>query len=73
MFPMGDDLILLAGGAAFDVVCDPYVHSGPAKVVLGLSDCFIASQMSGSRVVMDFFHALPFLVFCRHDVMEGSS
>ena len=70
---MGDDLVLLAGSAALDVVRDPNIHSGPAEVVLGLSDCFIVSRMSGSRVVMDFFHALPFLVFSGHDVMEGSS
>ena len=73
MFPMGDDLILLAGGAAFNVVCNPNIHSGPAEVVLGLSDCFVTSRMSSSGVVMDLLHALPFLIFSGHDIMEGSS
>ena len=67
---MSDDLILLAGGTALDIVCNPEIHSGPAEVVLGLSDCFITSRMSGSGVVMDFLHALPFLILGRH-VMEG--
>jgi len=70
---MGDDLVLLTSGAAFDVVSYPDIHSGPLEVVLGLLDCFIMSQMSGSRVVVDFFHALPFLFLGNRFTLDSGS
>jgi hypothetical protein len=32
---MGDDFVLLAGSATFDIIGYPDVHSGPSEVVFG--------------------------------------
>ena len=56
---MGLDLVLLAGGATLDVVCDPLVHFGPLIEFFDFSDSFISSGMSSSGVVMGFSQDVP--------------
>ena len=51
---MGLDFILLASGTPLYVVCDPLIHSWPLIELLGFSDHFISSRMSGHGVIVEF-------------------
>ena len=51
---MGLDLILLAGGTALDVVCNPLIHLWPLIEFPNFSECFIPSGVSGGRVIVEF-------------------
>ena len=53
---MRQNLVLLANGASFDVVCDPFLHSGPVVVLLGLLQCFVPSWMSCGWVIVYEMH-----------------
>ena len=68
---MGNDFVLLAGSAAFDIVRDPDIHSGPPEVILSFPDCFIASGVSGSWGVVYLFHTLPLFLFGGHSAPGG--
>src|SRR6266403_6375818 len=54
------DFILLAGRAAFDVVCDPLPHPFPRENLRSLSDCFVSSGVSRSRVIVNEVHQSSF-------------
>jgi hypothetical protein len=58
---MGEDLVLLAGRAALNVLGDPMVYPWPREVVFGLSDCLISAWVPHCRVVMDQGHQVTFL------------
>jgi len=49
---MCNDLVLLAGGTALDVLSYPLIHSRPGSVSFGLADGFIPSRVSCCRVIM---------------------
>jgi hypothetical protein len=51
---MGLDLVLLAGGAPFDVVRNPLIHLWPLVEFPDFSECFISSGVSGGGVVVEF-------------------
>ena len=51
---MSLDLCLLAYGASFDIIFNPFLHSNPPVVLLNFSKCFVPSWMSGCRGVMHF-------------------
>src|SRR6266404_4226222 len=57
---MSQDFILLAGSAAFDVICDPLSHPCPGQDLRGFSYCFVSSRVSCGRVIMDERHQVPF-------------
>ena len=47
-------LCLLAYGASFDIVLDPFLHPNPPVVLLNFLQCFISSWMSGCGSIMCF-------------------
>ncbi len=49
---MSHGLVLLAGGASFNIVHYPLFHPGPLGIFMHLSEGFIPSRVSGGRVVM---------------------
>src|SRR6266403_5422587 len=54
------DFVLLAGCAAFYVVCDPLPHPCPWQDFRSFLDRFISSGMSCGGVVMDESHKVSF-------------
>jgi len=54
--PVGEDLILLAGGASLDIVCDPAVHSIPWGMLFCLADGLVPSGVSHGVVIMNQGH-----------------
>src|SRR6266403_4408734 len=59
-FPMGHNLILLADGAAFDVVCDPLSHSSPRQDLRSFSDRLVSSGVTCGRMIVDEGHKVSF-------------
>ena len=57
---MGEYLVLLAGCAAFYIVCDPLSHPGPGQDLCGFSNCFVSSRVSCGGVIMDEGHEISF-------------
>src|SRR6266850_7457365 len=53
---MGNDLILLTNGTAFDIISDPFVHRWPLIELFCFSDCFISAGMSGRHVIVGVCH-----------------
>ena len=53
---VGEDFILLTGGASFHIVRNPFVHSYPLQLLLGFSDCLIPTWVSCCGVVMHKGH-----------------
>src|SRR5712671_3355926 len=66
VLPMRDDLVLLTGGTAFDILRYPLVHSWPGLVLFGFADGFVSSRMSCCGVVVYQFHEVLFLLVSDH-------
>src|SRR5258708_1647962 len=49
---MGHGFVLLADRAPLDVVCYPLFHPQPLGALMGLSESFIPSRVSGGRMVV---------------------
>jgi hypothetical protein len=60
---MGEDLVLLAGRTALNILGDPMVHPWLKEAVSGLSDRFILAWVPHCGVVMDQGHQVTFLCF----------
>src|SRR6266478_2036456 len=59
-FPMSHDFVLLTGGAAFDVVCDPLPHPCPWQNLRSFSNRLVSSGVSCGGVIVDERHQVSF-------------
>src|SRR6266403_5668572 len=59
-FLVGHDFVLLAGSAAFDVVCDPLPHPCPRQDLCSFSNRFVSAGMSCGWVIVDERHQISF-------------
>src|SRR6266403_3933433 len=57
---VGQNLVLLADCAAFYVVRNPLLHSGPGQDFCGFSNRFVSSRMSCGGVIVDKGHKISF-------------
>src|SRR6266850_662173 len=53
---VSDNLVLLTGSAAFDVISDPIIHCWPLIDLLCFSDCFVSARMSGCHMIVGVHH-----------------
>ena len=54
---------LLAYGASFDVVVNPFLHPDPPIVLLNPLQCFISSWVSGCRGIVHLAYYCSFYFF----------